>query len=56
MQEMRTVGQLQVHVTAAIRKELNLETDVMEYEARLQDNWERMDRKIKEVLAQLEEG
>jgi hypothetical protein len=56
MQEMRTVGQLQVHVTAAIRKELSLKTDLVEYEARLQDNWERMDRKIGEVLARLEEG
>src|SRR5690606_22785272 len=49
MQEMRTVGQLQVQVTAAIRRELNLKTDVAEYEARLQRNWERMDEKMRQV-------
>lgn len=56
MQEMRTVGPLQVQVTAAIRRELNLDTDIKEYEARLQENWERMDAKIAQVLAQLDEG
>lgn len=56
MKEMRTVGQLQVLVTAAIRRELNLETDISDYEARLQDNWKRMDNKISQLLEQLEEG
>src|SRR3546814_20700262 len=40
MQEMKTVGQLQVQVTAAVRRELNLKTDIAEYEARLQQRSE----------------
>lgn len=55
MEEMRTVGSLQVQLAAAIRNELNLTTDIAEYEARLQANWERMDKKIKELVAKMEE-
>lgn len=56
MREMRTVGSLQVQLTAAIRNELNLTTDLAEYEARLQKNWERMDQSINDLLAKMAEG
>ena len=56
LNEIRSVGSLQVRLTAAIRSELNLETDIAEYEARLQENLERMDRSVQGLLAKLEEA
>jgi hypothetical protein len=54
MREIKSLGQLQVLVAAATRRELNLETDITKYEAQLQDNWERMDKKMSEALAEIE--
>lgn len=52
--EMRSVGTLQVRLAAAIRGELSLTTDLAEYEARLQANFERMDKAMQDLLAKLE--
>jgi len=43
MESLRSVGPLQIQVSAAIRGELGLETDIAAYEARLQANWKRME-------------
>jgi DNA repair ATPase RecN len=56
MQEIRSIGELQVHVTAAIRRELSLETDIGDYESRLQENWQRLDVKMKNVQAHIDRG
>ena len=55
MEEMRTVSSLQIKLTAAIRGELSLATDIAEYEGRLQASWERMDKSIQDLMAKLEE-
>lgn len=55
-QEVRSVARLQMQLSAAIRGELNLTTDMAAYEARLQDNFERMDKAVQGLLAHLEEG
>ena len=54
--EVRSVGLLQVQLTAAIRNELNLTTDLAEYESRLQTNFERIDKSMQDLLAKLEGG
>lgn len=56
LNEIRSIGLLQVQLTAAIRSELSLETDIAEYETRLQANFERMDRSFQGLLAKLKEG
>lgn len=56
LNQIRSVGTLQVQLAAAIRSELSLETDLAEFEARLQVNSERMDRSLQDLLAKLEEG
>lgn len=56
LRHIRSVGTLQVQLTAAIRGELSLATDVAEYEAHLQANFERMDKSVQDLLAKLEEG
>lgn len=53
LNEIRTVGTLQVRLAAAIRGELNLTTDVADFETRLQSNFERMDKSMQELLAKL---
>ncbi len=53
MQEMRSIGPLQVRVISSIRRELRLETDISEYESRLQQNWERLDEKLAKLLDQM---
>jgi hypothetical protein len=50
IQEMRSIGVLQLEVTAAIRGELGLETDMVAYKLRLEDNWKRMDVQLKAFL------
>ncbi|MBM7334857.1 MAG: hypothetical protein ABGX87_05305 [Alcanivorax sp.] len=56
LNEIRSVGGLQVQVTAAIRSELGLTTDIIEYEALLQKNSSRMDKAIQGLLTKLEES
>ena len=56
MGAMRTTGPLQIKLSAAIRGELDLATDVAEYETRLQINWERMDKSMKPMLEMLASG
>lgn len=56
LSQIRSVGTLQVQLTAAIRSELSLATNLAEYEARLQVNSERMDRSLQDLLATLGEG
>lgn len=56
MRELRSVGGLQAEVTTAIRRELNLDSDSAEYEAKLKEIWQRMDSKMAEFLAQLEDS
>lgn len=55
-QEVRSVARLQMQLSAAIRGELNLTTDMAAYETRLQENFERMDNAVQGLLAHLEEG
>ncbi len=55
-QELRSVARLQMQLSAAIRGELNLTTDMAAYEIRLQNNFERMDRAVQGLLVHLEEG
>lgn len=54
-QEVRSVARLQMELSAAIRGELNLTTDMAVYEARLQDNFERMDRAVQNLLSHFED-
>ncbi|KRE86655.1 hypothetical protein ASG75_00250 [Rhodanobacter sp. Soil772] len=56
LKEMRSVGPLQMRLTAAIRGELALATEASDYEAEAQANFERIDRSMKELLATLEKG
>lgn len=56
LKEIRSVGALQVQFTAAIRAELSLTTDLAEFEARLQADFERMEKSVQMLLAKLEEG
>src|SRR3546814_20522822 len=55
-QEVRSVARLQMQLSAAIRGELNLTTDMAAYETRLQENFERMDFVVQGLLAHLDEG
>src|SRR3546814_20919064 len=43
-QEVRSVARLQMQLSAAIRGELNLTTDMTAYETRLQENFEQIGR------------
>jgi hypothetical protein len=54
LNEIRSVSILQMRLAAAIRGELSLTTDIVEYEARLQANFERMEKAIQGFLAKLE--
>lgn len=56
LKEIRSVAPLQMKISAAIRGELNLTTDMASYEARLQENLERLDKALQGLLAHLEEG
>ena len=56
LEEMCAVGPLQMHLTAAIRGELALTTEVSDYEAEAQVNFERIDRSMRGLLATLEKG
>lgn len=56
LKEMRSVGPLQMRLTTAIRSELALATEVSDYGAEAQANFERIDRSMRELLATLEEG
>lgn len=56
MNELRSTGSLQVQVSVAIRRELNLDSDLVEYEARLEESWQRMNAKMSAFLSQLEES
>lgn len=51
--EIRTIGVLQLRLVAAIRGELNLSTDIGEYEARLQSNLERVDESVRNLIEKL---
>lgn len=55
LNEIRTVGTLQIKLSSAIRKELNLTTDLAAWETLLFENQERMDRSMKTLLDNLEE-
>src|SRR3546814_16236732 len=55
-QEVRSVARLQMQLSAAIRGELNLTTDMAAYETRLQEKFERLDNAVKGLLAHLNEG
>jgi hypothetical protein len=55
-QEMRHVGPVQAQVMAALRSDLGLETDIREYQQRMEENWARMDTQLKAVLSQLGES
>jgi hypothetical protein len=55
-QEMREVGPVQTQVMAALRSELGLETNVQEYQQRMEENWARMDMQLRAVLDQLAES
>jgi hypothetical protein len=54
--EVRAVAALQVDLTAAVRAELDLETDVAELKTKLKANLERMDKSIQGLLASLDGG
>lgn len=54
--EIRSIGSLQIQLAAAIRSEIDLTTDIAEYESRLQQNHERMDKSMQQLLSTLEEG
>ena len=56
MNELRSIGSLQVQVSVAIRRELNLDSDLVEYEARLEEIWQRMNAKMSAFLSQLEDS
>jgi len=53
--EIQSVARLQMQLSAAIRNELNLATDMAAYEERLQANFERMDKAVQGLLAHLED-
>src|SRR6185437_10063283 len=55
LEEVRSIGPLQLRLAAAIRGELSLATDLNEYEARLQANLDRMDKAIRDSLRKFEE-
>lgn len=55
-QEIRSVARLQMQLSAAIRSELNLATDMVEYESRLQENFERMDKAVQQLLSLFHES
>lgn len=56
LQEVRSVGPLQMRLATAIRGELALATESSDYEAQAQANFERIDSAMKGLLATLEEG
>jgi hypothetical protein len=56
LKEVRGVAPLQVRLTAAMRGELGLATDLAAFQARLQANLERMDASINALLQSLENG
>lgn len=53
LRQIRSVGTLQVQLTAAIRSELSLDTNLAEYEAHLRMNSARIDRSVQDLLATL---
>ena len=56
MIEMRSIGVLQVNLMAAARRELDLNTDISGYEARLQSNWKRVEQKLEDQIAAVTES
>lgn len=55
LSETRSIAPLQMQLNAAIRSELNLATDMVAYEAQLQENFDRMDKAIKGLLDHLDQ-
>lgn len=50
LEQMRNVGPLQAQTMAALRSELGLSSEAGEYQARIDENWQRMDALLKETM------
>ncbi len=56
LQEIRSIGPLQLKAGAAIRGELGLATNLQEFEVRQSATLQRMDTSVQQLLASLEDG
>lgn len=56
LEQMRTVGPLQAKTMAALRTELGLPSEAGDYQARIDENWQRMDALLKETMSKIAEG
>lgn len=56
LEQMRTVGPLQAQTMAALRSELGLSSEAEAYEARIDENWRRMDALLKETMDKIADG
>ena len=56
LEQMRNIGPLQAETMAALRSELGLPSDASEYQARIDENWQRMDSLLKETMSKIADG